>query len=75
MTLCEVLFHVDIWRPSSGVKLLGGGESRMLTCQPVHMEDAALFFENGLRGSIENVVVCGGPFFEDLQWRLASLPI
>ncbi|GKD38587.1 hypothetical protein Tco_1258794, partial [Tanacetum coccineum] len=29
----------------------------------------------GLRGLIENMVVCGGPFFEDLQWRLASLPI
>ncbi|GKC16560.1 hypothetical protein Tco_1013342, partial [Tanacetum coccineum] len=28
-----------------------------------------------LRGSIENIVVCGGPFFEDLQWSLASLPI
>ncbi|GJY65944.1 hypothetical protein Tco_0468182 [Tanacetum coccineum] len=24
---------------------------------------------------IENIVVCGGPFFGDLQWRLASLPI
>ncbi|GJT83755.1 hypothetical protein Tco_1058097 [Tanacetum coccineum] len=29
----------------------------------------------GLRESIENIVVCGGPFFGDLQWRLASLPI
>ncbi|GKE19027.1 hypothetical protein Tco_1426604 [Tanacetum coccineum] len=45
------------------------------TCQPVHMEDAALFFDKGLRGSIENIVVCGGPFFGDLQWRLSSLPI
>ncbi|GKB98586.1 hypothetical protein Tco_0984723, partial [Tanacetum coccineum] len=45
------------------------------TCQPVHMEEAALFFNKGLRGSIENIVVCGGPFFGDLQWRLASLPI
>ncbi|GJT54579.1 hypothetical protein Tco_0989633 [Tanacetum coccineum] len=39
------------------------------------MEEAALFFDKGLRGSIENIVVCGGPFFGDLQWRLASLPI
>nr|GFC62834.1 auxilin-like protein [Tanacetum cinerariifolium] len=39
------------------------------------MEEAALFFDEGLRGSIENIVVCGGPFFGDLQWRLASLPI
>ncbi|GJS71154.1 putative reverse transcriptase domain-containing protein [Tanacetum coccineum] len=45
------------------------------TCQPVHMEEAVLFFDKGLRGSIENIVVCGGPFFGDLQWRLASLPI
>ncbi|GJZ17711.1 putative reverse transcriptase domain-containing protein [Tanacetum coccineum] len=45
------------------------------TCQPVHMEEAALFFDKGLRGSIENMVVCGGPFFGDLQWRLSSLPI
>ncbi|GJR21241.1 putative reverse transcriptase domain-containing protein [Tanacetum coccineum] len=24
---------------------------------------------------VENIVVCGGPFFGDLQWQLASLPI
>nr|GEW75898.1 hypothetical protein [Tanacetum cinerariifolium] len=41
----------------------------------VHMEEADLFFDKGLRGSIENMVLCGEPFFEDLQWRLASLPI
>ncbi|GJX36638.1 hypothetical protein Tco_0248195 [Tanacetum coccineum] len=45
------------------------------TYQPVHMEETALFFDKGLCGSIENIVVCGGPFFRDLQWRLASLPI
>ncbi|KAM0014804.1 putative exostosin [Helianthus debilis subsp. tardiflorus] len=45
------------------------------TCQPVHMEDAALFFDKGLCEAIEELVVCGGPFFGDLQWRLASLPI
>ncbi|PWA82778.1 reverse transcriptase domain-containing protein [Artemisia annua] len=39
------------------------------------MEEAALFFDKGLRGSIENIVVCGGPYFGDLQWHLASLPI
>ncbi|GJT05623.1 hypothetical protein Tco_0840085 [Tanacetum coccineum] len=39
------------------------------------MEEAALLFDKGLRASIENIVVCGGPFFGDLQWRLASLPI
>ncbi|XP_021979967.1 uncharacterized protein LOC110876095 [Helianthus annuus] len=36
------------------------------TCQPVHMEDAALFFDKGLREAIEELVVCGGPFFGDL---------
>nr|GEZ78006.1 hypothetical protein [Tanacetum cinerariifolium] len=45
------------------------------TCQPVHMEEATLFFDKGLRGSIENIMVCGRPFFGDLQWRVASLPI
>ncbi|KAF5801739.1 hypothetical protein HanXRQr2_Chr06g0251561 [Helianthus annuus] len=45
------------------------------TCQPVHMKDAALFFDKGLREAIEELVVCGGPFFGDLQWRLVSLPI
>jgi hypothetical protein len=34
-----------------------------------------LFFDKWLRESIENIVVCGGPLFGDLQWRLASLPI
>ncbi|GJU46273.1 putative reverse transcriptase domain-containing protein [Tanacetum coccineum] len=123
MKLREGLFPVDIRRPSSGVKLLGGVVSRdtdfisglamrraanaidlmgllpqlhdpqselfllrscmgiaklffgLRTCQPVHMEEAALFFDKDLRGSIENIVVCGGPFFGDLQWRLASLTI
>ncbi|GJX32015.1 hypothetical protein Tco_0241870, partial [Tanacetum coccineum] len=34
-----------------------------------------LLLRTCLRGSIENIVVCEGPFFGDLQWRLASLPI
>ncbi|GKB88382.1 hypothetical protein Tco_0960654 [Tanacetum coccineum] len=45
------------------VKLFFG----LRTCQPVHMEEAALFFDKGLCGSIENIVVYGGPFFGDLQ--------
>ncbi|GJS40576.1 putative reverse transcriptase domain-containing protein [Tanacetum coccineum] len=53
------------------VKLFFG----LRTCQPVHMEKAALFFDKGLRGSVENIVVCEGPFFGDFQWSLASLPI
>ncbi|GJW49080.1 hypothetical protein Tco_0090431 [Tanacetum coccineum] len=123
MKLREGLFPIDIRRPSSGVKLLGGAVSRdadfisglairraanfvdlmsllpqlhdpqsellllrscmgiaklffgLRTCQPVHMKEATLFLDKGLRGSIENIVVCGGPFFGDLQWRLASIPI
>ncbi|PWA49103.1 reverse transcriptase domain-containing protein [Artemisia annua] len=39
------------------------------------MEEAALLFDKGLHGSIENMVVCGGPLFGDLQRRIASLPI
>ena len=45
------------------------------TCQPVYVEEAALLFDKGLREAVEDMVVCGGPFFGDLQWRLASLPI
>nr|GEW30159.1 putative reverse transcriptase domain-containing protein [Tanacetum cinerariifolium] len=40
--------------------------------------DADFIKEMALRratNSIENIVVCGGPFFENLQCRLASLPI
>jgi hypothetical protein len=32
-------------------------------------------FDKELRAAIENIVVGGGPFFGDLQWRTASLPI
>ncbi|KAK2455796.1 hypothetical protein QL285_003218 [Trifolium repens] len=45
------------------------------TCQPVHMEEAAILFDKGLRGAVEDIVVSGGPFFGDLQWRISSLPI
>ncbi|GKE13515.1 hypothetical protein Tco_1417066 [Tanacetum coccineum] len=45
------------------------------TCQPVLMEEATLFFNKGLCGSIKNIVVYHGPFFGDLQWRFAFLPI
>ena len=45
------------------------------TCQPVYTEEAALLFDKGLREAIEELVVCGGPYFGDFQWRLASLPI
>jgi len=45
------------------------------TCQPIRMEEAAMLFDKEFRGAVEDIVVCGGPFFGDLQWRLASLPI
>ncbi|PWA91416.1 reverse transcriptase domain-containing protein [Artemisia annua] len=32
----------------------------------VHIEDAALFMDKVLCGSIKNIVVCRGPFFGDL---------
>ncbi|GJV23961.1 putative reverse transcriptase domain-containing protein [Tanacetum coccineum] len=44
------------------------------TCQPVYMEEAALFFDKRLHGSIEKMVFIEGLFW-DLQCRLASLPI
>nr|GEU38135.1 hypothetical protein [Tanacetum cinerariifolium] len=93
--LREGLFLVDIRRPSSGVKLLGGAVSRdadfisglamrrvvnavdlmglLLQLHDPHSELRLL--RSCLRGSIENIVVCGGPFFGDLQWRLSFLPI
>lgn len=45
------------------------------TCQPIHMEEVAMVFDKKLREAVEDIVVGGGPFFGDLQWMLASLPI
>jgi len=45
------------------------------TCQPIHMEEVAMLFDKELREAAEDIVVGGGPFCGDLQWRLASLPI
>ncbi|KAJ0453015.1 hypothetical protein HanHA300_Chr15g0585561 [Helianthus annuus] len=52
-------------------KLLFG----LRTCQPHLMVDAASRFDDSLWEAIEDIVVGGGPFFGDLQWRLASLPM
>ncbi|GJZ19199.1 putative reverse transcriptase domain-containing protein, partial [Tanacetum coccineum] len=52
-------------------KLLFG----LRTCQPMYIGEAVSIFDNGLRRAIEAIVVCGGPFFGDFQWRLASLTI
>ncbi|MFS7964370.1 putative exostosin [Helianthus anomalus] len=51
-------------------KLLFG----LRTCQPSLVGGAVSVFDEGLRGALEDIVVCGGAFFGDLQWRLASLP-
>nr|GEV54958.1 hypothetical protein [Tanacetum cinerariifolium] len=87
MKLREGLFPVNIRRPSSGVKLLGGAVSRdayfISGLAMRRLENAIdlmsllsqLHDPQSLRGSIENIVVCDGPFFGDLQWRRASLPI
>jgi len=37
------------------------------TCQPIHMEEAAMLFDKELREAVEDIVVGGGPFFGDLQ--------
>jgi hypothetical protein len=34
-----------------------------------------VLFDKELRAAVENIVVGGGLFFGDLQWRLAFLPI
>ncbi|MCI67437.1 hypothetical protein A2U01_0088696, partial [Trifolium medium] len=39
------------------------------------MEEAAVLFDKEFRAAVENIVVGGGPFFGDLKWRIASLPI
>jgi hypothetical protein len=39
------------------------------------MEKTAILFDIWLRGEVEDNVVGGGPFFGDLQKRIASLRI
>ncbi|XP_026459245.1 uncharacterized protein LOC113359892 [Papaver somniferum] len=42
---------------------------------PEYVMEAVDIFDKGLREVIEGIVVCGGPFFGELQWRLSTLPI
>ncbi|KAL6517044.1 hypothetical protein OROHE_018004 [Orobanche hederae] len=42
---------------------------------PEYTAEAVDIFDKGLREMVEGIVVCGGPFFGDLQWRLSTLPI
>ncbi|MCI71556.1 hypothetical protein A2U01_0092819, partial [Trifolium medium] len=39
------------------------------------MEETTVLFDKELRAAVENIVVGGGPFFGDLQCRIAFLPI
>jgi hypothetical protein len=39
------------------------------------MKEAIVLFDKELRAAVEDNVVGGDPFFGDLQWRIASLPI
>jgi hypothetical protein len=41
-------------------------------CQPIHMEETTILFDKGLRSAVENIMVSGGPFFGDLQWRTTN---
>lgn len=43
--------------------------------QPIHVEEPFMLFDKKLWGAVEDIVVGGGPFFRDLQRRVASLPI
>ncbi|MCI68935.1 hypothetical protein A2U01_0090196, partial [Trifolium medium] len=44
-------------------------------CQPIYMMKAAVLFDKEFRAAVEDIVVGGGPFFGDLRWMIASLPI
>ncbi|MFS7914916.1 hypothetical protein Hanom_Chr02g00159161 [Helianthus anomalus] len=60
-----------LFRSCMGVaKLLFG----LRTCQPSYVGGVVSVFDKGLRNAINDIVVCGGAFFGDLQWRLTSLP-
>jgi len=37
------------------------------TCQPIHMEEAAMLFDKELHEAVEDIVVGGGSFCRDLQ--------
>ncbi|GKA95149.1 putative reverse transcriptase domain-containing protein, partial [Tanacetum coccineum] len=70
--LCDPQSELLLLRSCMGIAKLFFG---LRTCRPVYMEEATLLYDKGLRQSIEDMVVCGGSFFGDIQWRLASLPI
>ncbi|XP_052620805.1 uncharacterized protein LOC128126746 [Lactuca sativa] len=61
--LCDLQSELHLLHSCMGFAKLFFG---LRTCQPMHIEDATLFFDKGLHGSIEDMVVCGGPFFGDI---------
>ncbi|KAL6502820.1 hypothetical protein OROHE_023988 [Orobanche hederae] len=67
--LCDPQSELLLLRSCMGIAKLFFG---LRTCQPIHMQEAALFFDRGLRGSIEDIVVCGGPFFGEIQCGLGQ---
>ncbi|KAJ0925533.1 putative reverse transcriptase domain, exostosin [Helianthus annuus] len=72
----EGLFPRGIGRPVLGVKLLRGVVSRdaeFTSSMALKRANCAVELMRP-RGALEDIVVCGGAFFGDLQWRLASLP-
>nr|GEX39533.1 hypothetical protein [Tanacetum cinerariifolium] len=63
----EGVFPINISRPLTGVKLLGGSVNLD--------EEAQDRFDEALRASLEKIVTASGSGFGDWQWRLATLPI
>lgn len=47
----------------------------LITYQPNHMKESTTWFDKELQREVGDIKVGGGPFFEDLHWRMTSLPI
>lgn len=45
------------------------------TCQPNYIEKVTIWFIKELRRIVEDILVCGGHFFGDIQWRMALYPL
>ncbi|KAJ0694995.1 putative reverse transcriptase domain, exostosin [Helianthus annuus] len=78
----DIMGHLPLLRdPQSELLLLRScmGVAKLLfglrTCQPPFVDDVVSCFNKDLREAIEDIVVCGGPFFGDLQWRIVTLPM
>ncbi|GJW55637.1 hypothetical protein Tco_0099722 [Tanacetum coccineum] len=81
---CQLLFHA--WYLDDGT-IIGDTKEVAKAIDIIRAEGPRLGLELNIkkkflaimqwggRRAIEAIVVCGGPFFGDFQWRLASLPI